>query len=171
MAPVGWVEGAIYWAGEERSSITPGDTQCTCTRSPGLDPARSSQWPVSRIFGLMRPRQRSPSASICKVRCSGLGFMVKAKRAGQFSAANKAIEMLGTYMGDMFGKNPKSPVDPAAVAALKSPREAASALLALAEKMDQQEQEPVPVHTPAKEEKDVSGTKRARKNQEDDREA
>ena len=74
-------------------------------------------------------------------------------------------------MGDMFGKNPKSPVDPAAVAALKSPREAASALLALAEKMDQQEQEPVPVHTPAKEEKDVSGTKRARKNQEDDREA
>ena len=97
--------------------------------------------------------------------------VVKSKRAGQFSAANKAIEMLGTYMGDMFGKNPKSPVDPAAVAALKSPREAASALLALAEKMDQQEQEAVPV-TPAKEEqKDVSGTKRARKNQEDDREA
>ncbi len=98
--------------------------------------------------------------------------VVKAKRAGQFSAANKAIEMLGTYMGDMFGKNPKSSVDPAAVAALKSPREAASALLALAEKMDQQEHETVPVDTPVKEEqKDVSNTKRARKNQEDDREA
>ena len=101
--------------------------------------------------------------------------VVKSKRAGQFSASNKAIEMLGTYLGDMFGKNPKSPVDPAAVAALKSPREAASALLALADKMDQQEKEAVPVMkdvTPAKEEKqNVSGTKRARKNQEDDREA
>lgn len=97
--------------------------------------------------------------------------VVKSKRAGQFAASNKAIEMLGTYLGDMFGKNPKSPVDPAAVAALKSPREAASALLALADKMDQQEQEMVPV-TPAKEEKqNVSGPKRARKNQEDDREA
>lgn len=98
--------------------------------------------------------------------------VVKSKRAGQFAASNKAIEMLGTYLGDMFGKNPKSPVDPAAVAALKSPREAASALLALADKMDQQEQEMVPVNTPAKEEKqNVSGPKRARKNQEDDREA
>lgn len=101
--------------------------------------------------------------------------VVKSKRAGQFSASNKAIELLGQYLGDMFGKNNKGPVDTAAAAAaLNKPREAAGALLALADIMDRQaaeEAEAVEI-TPEKEEKeDVSGPRRTRKNQKDDREA
>lgn len=98
--------------------------------------------------------------------------VVKSKRAGQFSASNKAIEMLGAYLGDMFGKNNKSPVDPLAVAALSNPKEAANTLLNLANLMEQQDRDAMTDITPDKEEKqNVSGSRRARKNQEDDREA
>lgn len=101
--------------------------------------------------------------------------VLKAKRAGQFSASNKAIEMLGVYLGDMFGKNNKGPVDPAVAAALGTPREAGTALLNLANLMEAQDKENAPVMkdvSPKKEEKeDVSGSTRTRKNQEDDRKA
>ena len=97
--------------------------------------------------------------------------VVKSKRAGQFSASNKAIEMLGAYLGDMFGKNNRGPVDPAAAAALSNPREAVNALMNLANLMEQQEKEEAPVMkdvSPKKEEeKHVSGSRRTRKNSED----
>ena len=57
----------------ERSSITPGATHVTLTRFPGVNPARSSQRPVRRIFGFLGPFQKSPSDSIFKVRKSGCG--------------------------------------------------------------------------------------------------
>jgi hypothetical protein len=38
-----------------RSSITPGAMHVTWTWLPGLNPARSSQHPTMRIFGLMMP--------------------------------------------------------------------------------------------------------------------
>lgn len=100
--------------------------------------------------------------------------VVKAKKAGQFSASNKAIEMLGAYLGDMFGKNNKSPVDPLAAAALSNPKEAAGALLNLAnmlEKQDMAEKAMTDITPEKEEQQNVSGTRRARKNQEDDREA
>lgn len=100
--------------------------------------------------------------------------VVKAKRAGQYSASNKAIEMLGSYLGDMFGKNNKGPVDPAVAAALTNPKEAAGALLNLAnllEKQDMEEKAMTDITPEKEEQQNVSGTRRARKNQEDDREA
>lgn len=103
--------------------------------------------------------------------------VVKSKKAGQFSASNKAIEMLGAYLGDMFGKNNKGPVDPTIAAALSNPKEGANALLNLAKLMEQDEEEgeetpSMKIVNPKEEEKeDVSGSRRARKNSKDDQEA
>jgi hypothetical protein len=60
-------------AAGERNSITPGATHVTWTRLPGLNPARSSQRPMIRILGLMRPFQGSPSGSIFNMRPGGCG--------------------------------------------------------------------------------------------------
>src|SRR5437764_4146513 len=60
-------------ASGERNSIITGATHVTWTRWPRLNPARSSQRPMSRIFGFVRPLQKSPSASIFNVRTEGFG--------------------------------------------------------------------------------------------------
>ena len=52
----------------KRSVSVPGCSQWTVTRWPGLNPARSSHFPVSRIFGTVFFRQKSPVCSICKLR-------------------------------------------------------------------------------------------------------
>jgi len=62
-------------ASGQHNSITPGATHLLWTRLPGLNPARSSQCPVRRIFGLMRPFQKSPDASIFKARMYGCGVI------------------------------------------------------------------------------------------------
>ena len=51
--------------------MMPGARHRTVTRVSGLNPARSSQRPMSRIFGLIVPFQTSPPASIFKVRTDG----------------------------------------------------------------------------------------------------
>ena len=47
----------------------------TWTRFPGLNPARSSQRPIRRIFGIVAPFQKSPSASIFSMRTVGSGVV------------------------------------------------------------------------------------------------
>src|SRR5689334_1890986 len=44
----------------------------TSTRSPGLNPARSSQRPFRRIFGVTLPSHGSPVASTASCRDSGI---------------------------------------------------------------------------------------------------
>jgi len=53
--------------------MTPGATHVMWTRWLGLNPARSSQRPTRRIFGLIRPFQMSPSASIFNERTGECG--------------------------------------------------------------------------------------------------
>ena len=59
---------SVIKASRERNSITPGARQVTRTWLPGLNPARSSHRPVRRIFGRIRPFQKSPPASIFNCR-------------------------------------------------------------------------------------------------------
>jgi hypothetical protein len=53
---------------KKRSVIVPGWLIWISTRWPGLNPARSNHWPVSRILGDTLPRKKSPMASIFNVR-------------------------------------------------------------------------------------------------------
>lgn len=90
-------EGRVSFATKAsvtRNSMTPGAMQVTCTRLPGLNPACSSQRRMRRIFGLMRPFQKSPSDSIFNRRTSA-----------DFLGQRKVRQRTSGYSGGMVSRS------------------------------------------------------------------